>query len=454
MRSLPSLRLRRRAVKREAPPALAPDTVSLSGPRGERRPRPEPPPSPTEPASARPPVAQRAASLARRSLQRLRAVRLPLPPRRVWPEDSGGRSLPLAGALAAGGLLVLATWAGTVEPAAPEPPELAGVCFEHSWGGRGYGSSAAGESLSAAAELGVSWVSLSPTGYMDAEDDDSVRLAHRLRGGETDEAVAAEIRRAHAFGLSVLLAPRIWVLGGGQRSRIDPGSEAGWSRWMDSYLGFVLHYARLAAREGVEGLVVGTDLGSSVATQPGRWQELLAEVRKVYEGRITYAAAWDAVERVPFWKRVDWVGVLAYEPLASSARPGVRELSEGARLLARRLEQVATDAGRPVVLTEVGYRPVVGAASTFRFGPDRSVTLDTTQQARAFRSLLGTLAGRRWFAGLFVWSWPTDLHAAEADLGGFLPRRATRRVLRDFFGGPRGLPELPGTSCGDGPVLC
>jgi hypothetical protein len=35
--------------------------------------------------------------------------------------------------------------------------------------------------------------------------------------------------------------------------------------------------------------------------RPKYWQELILEIRKVYKGKLTYAANWDEFKRVPFW---------------------------------------------------------------------------------------------------------------------------------------------------------
>ncbi|MDX1643868.1 MAG: hypothetical protein R3244_05860 [Thermoanaerobaculia bacterium] len=53
------------------------------------------------------------------------------------------------------------------------------------------------------------------------------------------------------------------------------------------------------------------------------WLELVAEVRRIYSGRLTYAANFDQYEEVGFWGPLDLVGVNAYFPLRKLWQPAV-----------------------------------------------------------------------------------------------------------------------------------
>ena len=59
------------------------------------------------------------------------------------------------------------------------------------------------------------------------------------------------------------------------------------------------------------------------------WRRIVSEVRRVYSGRLTYAANWDRLDRVPFWDAGDWIGVQAYFPLTDRPDPDRPALTAG-----------------------------------------------------------------------------------------------------------------------------
>src|SRR5205814_5804340 len=117
--------------------------------------------------------------------------------------------------------------------------------------------------------------------------------------------------------------------------QFTPGN---WRAFFTSYRAFLLHHALLAEREGFDGLVVGHELVSATRADPARWRALIAEVRRVYHGTLTYGANWnEELERIPFWRDLDCVGVSFYPPLTAHAGAGDAELEAGARVALARL---------------------------------------------------------------------------------------------------------------------
>jgi hypothetical protein len=90
-----------------------------------------------------------------------------------------------------------------------------------------------------------------------------------------------------------------------------------------------------------------------------KWRDLIRAVRKVYTGRITYAANFDQYARVGFWDDLDWIGINAYFPLralddrAAPATFTERWRRTFAEIDAMRRERGLTD--RQVLFTEIGY---------------------------------------------------------------------------------------------------
>jgi hypothetical protein len=167
----------------------------------------------------------------------------------------------------------------------------------------------------------------------------------RLSGSpstETDLAILLAAARAHRLGMRVMLKPHVWLWPGGDATRIDAGAQ--WPRWFASYERFVTHEALLSRAAGAAWLCIGTELTRS-ESRP-EWRRVIARVRALYHGSITYAANFDHFERTPFWGELDAVGVDAYFPLLPKSDATDAELRAGARAIVARLDAVAPPRAR------------------------------------------------------------------------------------------------------------
>jgi len=73
------------------------------------------------------------------------------------------------------------------------------------------------------------------------------------------------------------------------------------------------------------------------------WRVLIADIRKLYRGKLTYAANWaKELNDVPFWAELDFIGIQAYYPLTDKANPTVDELEEGWRRHLPSMEEIHT----------------------------------------------------------------------------------------------------------------
>ena len=60
-----------------------------------------------------------------------------------------------------------------------------------------------------------------------------------------------------------------------------------------------------------------------------RWLQIIAAVRAVYFGKLTYGVNWNEYESVKFWDALDYLGVLAYFPLTKATNPSAADLAAG-----------------------------------------------------------------------------------------------------------------------------
>ncbi len=304
--------------------------------------------------------------------------------------------------------------------------------------GVGYGSPAYQRTLDEVVRMGATWVSLTPFGRTWDLRPTGIDLTFEAPFEENRGAVLAAVRQAHARGLRVFLVPHLWVETGGWRALIDPGDDAGWARWAAAYRAFLLTWADVAREGEVDLFSVGVELRSWVTTpRAASMFPIIAAVRAVYPGPLTYSANWDDVEDTLIFGALNLIGINAFYPLADHEGATRAELMAGGRRVAARIAGLAREMERPVVLTEIGYTTRVDPAVRPWEWPDgmENVHVDEAAQAEAYRALLAPFLDARWCAGFFVWRLyadPDDF-SQEAEWG-FSPRgKLAELVLRDAF---------------------
>ncbi len=307
-----------------------------------------------------------------------------------------------------------------------------GVCLAHAVSlERGYLSHSCAEELKSLRAMGAGWVSLTPFGYLPSTGTPVIRPS--TEGGvneETDEAVIEAGVHARAAGLRVWLKPHLWTRGWVGDLQFTP---AGWDAFFAQYREWILHYAIMAEREGFDGLVVGHELVTASLGFPDRWRALIGDVRRVYGGTLTYGANWgDEVQKIAFWDALDLVGVSFYQPLAEAKTSSVATLRAGARRAIDGLRAVGARAGRPVLLTEVGYAPMDEAA--LRPWEERQGKIDLETQRACYEALVGALGNEPWVAGAFFWKWYTNPDMGGPEDAGFTPQgKPAEAVMRKAF---------------------
>jgi len=318
------------------------------------------------------------------------------------------------------------------------PTKHHGVAFEHAWGRRaashGYGTTASGDSLSQLRTLGVNWISVIPFGFQRTPSDTAIRWVGS-RFSETDERLRAVVTQAHERGIRVMLKPHVWLRPPAWVGEVAPRTEADWTAWFDSYRMFILHYASLARDAGIEALCIGNELKGTTHREK-EWRNLIAEVRTVYDGALTYGAHADEVWTLPFWDGLDYIGVSAYFALADKPSPTRSEMVAGWRPHMVRLERLAARWDRPVLFTELGYRSVDFAAQ-YPWKFDDTTPVNLQLQADAYTAFFEAVWPEPWFAGVHWWKWRSSLDDGGTDNDDFTPRsKPAEDVLRQFYGTP------------------
>lgn len=332
-----------------------------------------------------------------------------------------------------------------------EPEIWDGVCLAHSWeddGVKGYGTDASAEAFEHLSELGVGWISLTPFGFMESLKATRLKGEHDgadlPAGAERADRVVAAARQARSHGMKSVLKPHIWVRGGEWRGRIDPRNDAGeldWSAWWTSYESFIVYWAKVAARAEIESFVVGVELYSALQADSDRFIDVIAAVREVYDGEVHYAANWNEPVGDEVWRALDAVGVQFYPPLAESFDASTDDVRREMRRYLDEWSEVAVRNDRPLILTEVGYRSAISAATHPNAWPERTDGIrarpDEALQKKLYALLFSELERTPRFKGVFVWKYFTNRDTDEEGEAGFSPRgRPAEKVLDVAYGPP------------------
>jgi sugar phosphate isomerase/epimerase len=305
-------------------------------------------------------------------------------------------------------LLIACLLVGSTAAAAAEP-FMKGMVVSCPWDGRTWGKPAFGEALEELKrDYGVGWVQVHPYAWVGR--DGEVRAKTPAQLGYLEPAV----EMAKARGVKMLWKPHLGYWGRfSWRGAITYEDEAHWMRFFREYRTWMLDHARFAEKHKLPVLVVGTEL-EKMLHRP-EWRPLIAEVRKVYKGKITWAANWDGVGRVPFWDALDYVGVQAYFPLGQ-ATSSDDDFRRAFRAQFARLVTIADKAGnKPVMFTEVGFPRSPKAAAQPWVAENDGSKLAIALRARLLRVALDEMKRQPRLVGAFWWKWMPGFAPYDAD---------------------------------------
>lgn len=283
-------------------------------------------------------------------------------------------------------------------------PPMKGLCWVA-------GDSIADHNITQITDFGTNWISQTPFGWMEGHDNPEVRgNFDRAWWGETDKGIKETTRLAQKGGVKSMLKPHIWLRRSGDkwRSDIAMNSQEEWDQWFQSYKEWILHYAVVAQEGNIESLCIGTELHQTIKREH-EWRHIIAEIRKVYDGELTYAANWyQEYQDVKFWDALDYIGVQAYFPLSNKSYPIKKDLKKSWSKHIKSLADLSEKYNKKVVFTEIGYKNTADAANepwTWPQDLDSDVVISDKTQIVCYQALFESVWNEPWFNGLFIWKW-------------------------------------------------
>jgi hypothetical protein len=258
--------------------------------------------------------------------------------------------------------------------------------------------------------LGANSVAIHP--YAQIHNDGRVTF----RKIDNHKHVTVPLDWARERGMSVMLVPHIayWGSRFSWRGEINFERAEEWERFFSDYEAWIVEMARVAEEHHATILCIGLEFTYAQKFEE-RWRKIIAAVRKIYHGKLTYGANWGEYADVKFWDALDYIGVLAYFPLTKTVDPSVAEISEGWEKRCVELETFSRrHGGKQFLFTEIGYNENARAAAepwAFTTGGEHAMEI----QKRCIDAALSLTGKHSFLAGMFWWKWFPDLPNDEKE---------------------------------------
>lgn len=248
------------------------------------------------------------------------------------------------------------------------------------------------------------WVALVPYGFINQESSEVHFDVEWQWWGEKTQGILQNAQDARIISQKIMIKPHIWIRHGTFTGDYAPENETAWILFENTYKAYIIHFAIIAEQIEAELFCIGTELKTFILNRPEFWNELISDVRSIYSGKLVYAANWDSYNLIPFWDKLDYIGVDAYFPLTNDKTPNVDALKKVWTLHKEALGNIAKQNTKSVLFTEYGYASRDYTAEK-PWESWRGNAVNLKAQENAYVAIFDTFWELDWFSGGFLWKW-------------------------------------------------
>ena len=255
-------------------------------------------------------------------------------------------------------------------------------------------------------DVNANYTALMPFGFIRELSSPKIRFnSKRQWFGEREQGIRQYAKELQHKGIKLMIKPQIWVWRGQFTGHIRMDSEDQWKVLEESYSSFILMYAAIAEETNAALFCIGTELEKFVINRPVYWKILIQKIKKVYKGKLTYAANWDEFKRVPFWNELDYIGIDAYFPLTAKKTPTIEEFEAGWQPHKIEIQKTQKKFNTPVLFTEYGYRSIDFTGKKPWDSKRITGSINLLAQKNGLQAIHNQFWKEDWFAGGFIWKW-------------------------------------------------
>jgi len=167
------------------------------------------------------------------------------------------------------------------------------------------------------------------------------------------------------------------------------------------------NFAKYSEEHKLELFILGAEYCKLSRTPyTTQWQNIIEEVRKHYQGKITYGANWGEIDGikewkdVKFWKELDFIGIDHYQPVPYAFNE--KQIVNYQKKNFLEYQKLAKKIGKPLLLAEIGF-PGHKKGQLEPFEWRLKGETDEERQGMNFRATLKAVKSSSQFSGVLVW---------------------------------------------------
>lgn len=291
------------------------------------------------------------------------------------------------------------------------------------------------ENIAPLLKLNANYAAVMPFGFIkDVQNPDVLYNTERQWYGETVKGVKQYLHTLREKEIRIMLKPQLWIWDGVFTGTLKPSSDEKWKVLESSYRNFILEFAQLAQEENVAIFCIGTELEQFINNRPEYWSLLIQDIKKIYTGKLTYAANWDEYTSVPFWKQLDFIGVDAYFPISEEKTPTEEDAKKGWIKWMDELKSVSEIFNKKIIFTEYGYRNVDFSGKEPWHSGRENKTINHAAQGNLLTGLFESVWQEPWMGGGFLWKWyPNNEQAGGGNNNRFTIQNKPAQLIIQYY---------------------
>lgn len=269
---------------------------------------------------------------------------------------------------------------------------------------------------------GANFVIFVPGALQDTPQSETIHYADEHQMG--DDELEKMIDWAKELGLMVAVKPTVNCKNGSWRAYInffdeDVHCEPKWGNWFRAYTEFQLHYAAIAEKKHCDLFIAGCEMVMS-ERRDAEWRKLIADIKEVYSGPVSYNTDKYQEHNVTWWDAVDVISSSGYYP----AGDWENQLD--------RIEKVVRKYNKPFLFAETGC---MSTEDSSKAPNDWRVDGEYAPQEQAdwFEDMLSACAKRDWVGGFGIWSWNGSLKEEHIKYGYDIYQKPAETVVKKYY---------------------